>query len=92
MRRAVLDELGKIAATASRFHGQNRRAGRRPLSVTTLLQKEKDGTLYKAGPMDGTPRNAGDVPTRDPVESAASDKRDLWSVRGVQPVLTSGGG
>ena len=92
MQRAVLDELEKIAATASRYHGQNRRAGRRPLSVATLLQKEKDGTLYKPGPVDGPGRNAGDVPSRDAVEPAGSERRDVASMRRAQPAPATGAG
>jgi len=45
-RSAFLDELCKIAASKDRFSVAQSRAGRRSMSVDTLLRKEKDGTLY----------------------------------------------
>lgn len=45
---AFRDELEKIAVSRSRLRlvAQNRE-GTRPISVSTFLKKEKDGTLYK---------------------------------------------
>lgn len=37
----------KLAASKSRFRVGQTRSGRRPMSVDTMLRKEKDGTLYK---------------------------------------------
>ena len=74
-----LDELEKIAAAHGRLRRPKERRGRRPMTVTTLLRKEKDGTLYKdafSSPirMSGAddvgaakaPRRQGEVPTKGP--------------------------
>ena len=45
MHSAFADELEKIAI--SMRHMVKHRSGRRPMKVTTLLRKEKEGTLYK---------------------------------------------
>ena len=47
MYAAFLDEMQKIAASRGRMRIPQSRKGRRPMSVTTLLRKEKDGSLYK---------------------------------------------
>ena len=44
---AMSVELLKIAAARTRMTVAQSRAGRRPMRVSTMLQKEKDGTLYK---------------------------------------------
>lgn len=46
---ALLDELHKIAASRGRMTVAQSRAGKRPMSVETLLRKEKDGSLFKEG-------------------------------------------
>lgn len=44
---AFLDELDKLAASSSAWRLPKSRAGRRPLTVDTLLKKDKEGTLFK---------------------------------------------
>lgn len=44
---AFLDELQKIAAAKARMTVSQSRAGRRSMSVDTLLRKDKEGTLFK---------------------------------------------
>lgn len=44
---ALLDEFLKISAATGRFRISQTRSGKRPMSVMTLLRKEKDGSLYK---------------------------------------------
>lgn len=66
--RAFTDELMKLAASKSQFALAQSRAGRRPMSVDTLLKKEKEGTLYRkeAGASTASkdpPHKPGDVPT-----------------------------
>lgn len=43
---SFLDEV-KVAASQGRLTIPKSRSGRRPMSVETLLRKEKEGTLYK---------------------------------------------
>ena len=50
--RAFQDELEKIAASGQRLTVAKSRKGRRPLSVTTLLAKDKAGTLHKKAEAD----------------------------------------
>ena len=45
--KSCANELLKIAATRSSMTVAQSRIGRRPMRVTTMLQKEKDGTLFK---------------------------------------------
>lgn len=47
MFAAFLDELHKIAASKGRMRVSKSRSGRRSMRVSTLLRKEKDGSLYK---------------------------------------------
>ena len=50
MRQDLIElvrERYKLAASKSTMQIGNARAGRRPMSVDTLLRKEKEGTLYK---------------------------------------------
>ena len=44
---AFADELIKISVSQGRMTVPKERAGRRPISVSNLLQKEKDSELYK---------------------------------------------
>lgn len=44
---SFLVELQKIAATKNSLPFAKARSGRRPLSVSTLLKKDKEGTLFK---------------------------------------------
>lgn len=48
MQLAFLDELEKIGASHGRLQFSKTRAGRRPVSASTMLRKDKEGTLYKA--------------------------------------------
>lgn len=45
--RAFLDELEKIAISSHRLRMSKTRSGRRPMSVDTMLRKEKEGSFYK---------------------------------------------
>lgn len=60
-RAAFLDELTKIAVANARLDSTSKsRSGTRPISVDTLLKKEKDGTLYKkAEDWAGAPVDVG---------------------------------
>lgn len=60
MQHGFEDELRKIAASKSRMNVPKARTGRRSMRVSTLLRKDKDGTLFKSG----GPR-PGDVPSMD---------------------------
>jgi len=44
---ACLDELCKIAASKARMRVSKTRSGRRSMSVTTMLRKDKEGSLFK---------------------------------------------
>lgn len=81
---AFHDELGKLAAAAFQLRVGKSRLGKRPLSVSSLLRKEKDGTLFKYTKMAAIlpfiqppsqpgsvrpPKRKGDVPTRDETNS-----------------------
>jgi hypothetical protein len=44
---SFFDELTKISMSAQRLRVGKTRSGKRPLSVSTLLKKEKDGSIYK---------------------------------------------
>jgi hypothetical protein len=47
-RAALFDELQKIAVSNNRLDATTKsRSGTRPISVDTLLKKDKEGTLYK---------------------------------------------
>lgn len=81
LRSAFLDELEKIAVSRHRLSVAQSRKGRRPMTVSTLLKKEKEGTLYKhaqfyapaqpfsVGPADPAearrPKKKGDVPSKE---------------------------
>ncbi len=78
MCAAFFDELSKIAAARPQFKVPNLRSGKRPMSVETLLKKEKDGTLFKhsadvvhysEGRADPgaamLPKKRGEVPSRE---------------------------
>jgi len=86
---AMSVELLKIAAARTRMTVAQSRAGRRPMRVSTMLQKEKDGTLYKqagamgtTGSSDGSP---GVVPYEDSVRMGqeAKLKKRRWEVASV---------
>jgi hypothetical protein len=47
MYAAFLDELYKVAASKGRMRVSQSRSGRRPMRVSTMLRKEKEGSLYK---------------------------------------------
>lgn len=44
---AFVDELAKIAAAREQLAVSQTRSGRRPISVGKLLEKDKDGTLFR---------------------------------------------
>lgn len=44
---ALLDELTKIGASRHRMTVPQSRSGRRPMSVETMLRKDREGTLFK---------------------------------------------
>lgn len=76
---SMCDELEKIAISQHRLRLNKVRNGRRPLSVTNWLKKEKDGSLYKdfklAGVLDsayGPPASPGPPEAR--VGKAATAK------------------
>lgn len=47
LREAFADELEKIAISMGRLRMPKARRGRRSMTVSTFLRKEKDGSLYK---------------------------------------------
>jgi hypothetical protein len=49
MRAAFLDELEKIAASSKLLRHGKSRIGKRPMRVSTLLRKDKEGEIYKHG-------------------------------------------
>ena len=57
---AFFEEFEKISASRERLNMSKSRSGRRPMSVSTLLRKEHEGTLYKP-----TPHATGRVKVRD---------------------------
>lgn len=60
LRSAFIDELEKIAASATLLRHSKSRSGRRPMSVHTLLRKEKDSEIYKFS-KNGGEGSAGNV-------------------------------
>src|ERR1019366_124697 len=54
MQAAFIDELTKIAVKGKFLRGLSHRVGRRPMRVSTMLKREKDGELFK------TTKAAGD--------------------------------
>ena len=50
----MLDELEKISAARKRMTVAQSRKGRRSMRVSTMLRKEKDGTLYKRSSSEGS--------------------------------------
>jgi hypothetical protein len=66
VQAAFLDELGKIAASKQVMDRPQQRSGRRPLSVDTLLKRDKEGKLFSKDKLGGVdPGKASDVPSRD---------------------------
>lgn len=65
MLAGFVDELEKIGSSHGRMQIPKERKGRRSMTVSTLLKKEKDGTLYKAGDAAGNPQ---------PVRGGSSDE------------------
>ena len=91
---AFVDEI-KTAASQGRLTVPKSRSGRRPMSVDTLLRKEKDGTLYKASEyQEVDPRNPtvkqtvrfskGDVPSRDDIPGRTNTEFRL-DMAGTKP-------
>jgi hypothetical protein len=89
MLLACSDELLKIAATRASMTVAQSRLGRRPMRVATMLQKEKDGTLFKqsgamgsTGSSDGAP---GVLPYEDSkwMGTPAKTRKRRWEVPSV---------
>lgn len=59
VERAFLDELQKIAASKQQMTVSQTRQGRRPMSVSTMLEKHKDGSLFKKGYSPGSTNTLG---------------------------------
>ena len=57
MFSSFVDEMQKIAASKERMSVPQARAGRRSMSVETMLRKEKEGSLFK--------KTAEELPERD---------------------------
>lgn len=70
-----LDELGKVAASHGRMKLPKERKGRRPMSVTTLLRREKDGTLYKEADAQGGPQPVRGSGADDPGSATLPKRR-----------------
>jgi inorganic pyrophosphatase len=62
---SFLDELSKIAASSERLTVSKSRTGRRPMSVTTMLAKDKAGTLHKKA----------EAPWHDKLPGGLADKK-----------------
>lgn len=69
-------EIQKAAASAGRLTISKSRSGRRSMSVSTLLRKEKDGTLYKEAFHEHIPGGlaAGKKPSQFPAKSLAQGR------------------
>jgi len=65
------EELLKLSAARSRMTVPQSRSGRRPMRVDTMLQKEKDGTLYKKAGAMGTTGSSDGAPSVVPYEDAS---------------------
>jgi hypothetical protein len=63
---AFADELEKISAAHGRMHVSKGRVGRRPISVSTLLEKDKKGTLFKKADSQGNPQDVRGDSVDDP--------------------------
>lgn len=48
IQNALYDELDKIGASRHRMAVPQSRSGRRPMSVETMLRKDREGTLFKS--------------------------------------------
>lgn len=70
---AFLSELQKIAFVDSHMDITKSREGRRPISVSKLLDKDKAGELYKKGDAQGNPQDTAAGSVDDP--GAAKIKR-----------------
>ena len=66
MLSAFVDELAKIASAHGRMHVPKAREGRRPISVSTLLEKDKKGTLFKRADSQGNPQDVRGDSVDDP--------------------------
>jgi hypothetical protein len=66
MFASFVDELTKIAASHGAMNIPKARSGIRPMSVDTLLRKEKDGTLWKQADSQGNPQNVRGDSSDDP--------------------------
>ena len=73
LENAFLDELHKIAAAKSVMKVSKSRVGIRPARVSTLLRKEKEGTLWKMG--EGSVGNLSATAASDPPNMTGSPAR-----------------
>lgn len=86
---AFLDELEKIAVSKAMMAIGQTRSGRRPMTVDTLLRKEKDGSLYKETATLSNKR-PGDVPSRDDSDPGYGDQVSRDFVPELRGVTLSG--
>lgn len=77
-----LDELEKISAAHGRMRLSKSRSGRRPISVSRLLKKEKDGTLWKGASLLEALNNAYDRYYREAGLKVADSQGNPQDVRG----------
>lgn len=82
MLEAFVDELEKIATSHGRMRLPKERKGRRPMSVTTLLRKEKDGTLFKESDAQGRPESVRGAGADDPGAAALPRRLNDGPTRG----------
>jgi hypothetical protein len=80
---AFHDELEKISAAFGRTTVSKDRAGRRPISISNLLKKEKEGTLYKPTGNDQKIANASE-------KDAGFDIRSVVQARGMGGAQAAG--
>ena len=90
---ACREELLKLAASWGRFKLPKDRQGRRPLKVSTLLKKEKDGTLFKhafdggaSGPAVSFPENESGTSPSLPTSAGTAPSREVSEQR-LMPLI-----
>lgn len=92
-------ELLKLAASWGRFNLPKDRKGRRPLKVSTLLKKEKDGTLFKqafdpgaSGPAVSFPENENGTAPSMPIGPGQAPSREASEQRLLKLILAQKSG
>lgn len=66
MLSAFLDEMEKIAVSHGGMHIPKERSGRRSMTVTKLLERDKKGTLIKRADSEGNPQDVRGDSVDDP--------------------------